>query len=102
MTVTELRIALSASVLILSSGAALSDNAPAGSTRLASLQTACPATAGETARVPLDRFSTTARHNNVIRVRTVAAHAMPPKRPDTLVVEASCHSSLSGAGTALD
>jgi hypothetical protein len=101
MTMTAVRIAVSASVLVLSAGAALSDTAPDSGTRLASLDTQCTTTQAQVASPPLGLASTTARHTNVIRVRYAAAHAMPAKR-NAIVAQAGCTSPVKSANTALD
>jgi len=72
MNVTVIRIALGASALILSAGAALSDDGTASGK--------CPSTQAQPANLLLFTSSTTTRHTNVSRVRYTAAHAMPPAR----------------------
>lgn len=84
MTVTAFRIALGASILALSAGAALSQQSPA------SASVKCTAPQAQAANRVLYQASTTARHTNVMRVRYTADHAMPPARPANTVAQASC------------
>jgi hypothetical protein len=102
MTVTAFRIALGASVLVLSAGAALSDAAPAKGTQPAAAGGNCSSAQAQPASRQLINASTTARHTNVIRVRYAAAHAMPPVRKTAGVTVASCSLPAKGATTALD
>lgn len=72
MNVTAIRIALGASVLVLSAGTTLGDDATASGK--------CPSTQAQPVSLLLYNGSTTTRHTNVSRVRYTAAHAMPPAR----------------------
>ena len=101
MNMTAFRLALGASVLVLTAGAALSDGTPASVTQLASNGGNCLSAPAQASSL-LFNASTTARHTNVIRVRYTAAHAMPAKRPTATVAVASCSVSGKSGTTDLD
>ena len=94
MNVTAIRIALGASVLVASAGAALSDEATASGK--------CPFTQAQSVSLLLYHASTTTRHTNVSRVRYTAAHAMPSARTYTTLAMAICSPANKSESTALD
>ena len=101
MNMTAFRLALGASVLVLTAGAALSDGAPASATQVASASGNCLSKSAQTSS-QLFNASNTARHMNVTRVRYTAAHAMPAKRPTATVAMASCTVPGKSGTTDLD
>ena len=102
MNVTNLRFALGVSVLFLSTGMALSDDAPASATRNAAASGKCPSVKTQQTNVLLYNAVTTARHNNVSQVRYTAAHALPSARTYTALAMAICSPANKSVSTALD
>ena len=103
MNVTCLRIALGVAVLVLSAGAALSDDAPASQTSLTSAGGKCPSTQARPVDALLFNASNTARHNNVSRVRYTAVHAMPPVHAVAATVSAvACALPATSGSTTID
>ena len=96
MKVTAFRIALGASFIVLTAGAALSQQS------ITSTSATCGTAQPQTASSLLYQASATARHTNVVRVRYTADHAMPPARPAAPVALASCTPLIKTGSTSLD